>query len=193
MNAKASAVNWPVVESAIQNWLQSNGIRNEITLELAPAPGRLATHALTLLADLDIQGEEVGSGRLVVLFEPQWQEAWDGNLRLVAFARAELETELVTDPMLLEVGWSWVEDSFTDRKLDVTALSGTISRAGSQSFGDLANRSPEGSVEIRYSWTVPNSDQIVEHLQSWCDLLAAAAGLEPLPPGVSTIRPKARQ
>jgi hypothetical protein len=125
-----------------------------------------------------------------VLYEPEWQEAWDGQLRFVAYARADLETELVTDSMLLEVGWSWVLDSFSDRGLKPHLLSGTVSRAGSQSFGELSARAPEGSVEIRYSFTVLNPEDANEYLLAWNDLLASAAGLEPLPEGVTAIRPK---
>jgi Protein of unknown function (DUF3000) len=175
-----------MIESAIAD----RGIRAEITLETAPAPARLATNAMTILADLDVAGEEVGSGRLVILHEPEWQEAWDGNLRMVAFARSELETELVTDSMLLEVGWSWVVDSFKGREIAASSLSGTVSRAGSQSFGDLSARTPEGSVEIRYSWTILDYAELPQHVLSWCDLLASAAGLEPLPDGVVALRVK---
>lgn len=181
---------WSTLQQTIESAISDRGIRAEITLETAPAPARLATNAMTILADLDVAGEEVGSGRLVILHEPEWQEAWDGNLRMVAFARSELETELVTDAMLLEVGWSWVLDSFKGREITASSLSGTVSRAGSQSFGDLSARAPEGSVEIRYSWTILDFPDLPQHILSWCDLLASAAGLEPLPDGVVALRMK---
>jgi hypothetical protein len=181
---------WSTLKQMIESAITDRGIRAEITLETAPAPARLATNAMTILADLDVAGEEVGSGRLVILHEPEWQEAWDGNLRMVAFARSELETELVTDSMLLEVGWSWVMDSFKGREISASSLSGTVSRAGSQSFGDLSARTPEGSVEIRYSWTILDYAELPQHVLSWCDLLASAAGLEPLPDGVVALRVK---
>jgi hypothetical protein len=190
VSSKSADSQWHSIESLVTGVTNSGQIRTEISLEPAPAPARLATHALTLLADIDSNGDEIGSGRLVILYEPEWQEAWDGNLRLVAFARADLETELVTDPMLLEVGWSWVQDSFSERNLAPVSLSGTVSRAGSQSFGDLSARAPEGSVEIRYSFTVASVDQLEECLYAWCDLLASAAGLAPLPAGVTAIRLK---
>jgi hypothetical protein len=185
-----SAVNWPSLQHAIEAAISDRGIRSEITLETAPAPARLATNAMTILADLDVGGDEVGSGRLVILHEPDWQEAWDGNLRMVAFARSELETELVTDSMLLEVGWSWVMDSFKNRELTPSSLSGTVSRAGSQSFGDLSARAPEGSVEIRYSWTILDYNELAQHVLAWCDLLSSAAGLAPLTDGVVALRVK---
>jgi hypothetical protein len=136
---------------------------------------------------VDVNGEEVGNGRLVVLFEPHFQDTWDGNLRMVGFVSADLESELVTDSMLLEVGWSWVEDAFKSRSINPLALSGTVSRSGSQSFGDLSAREPEGQVEIRVSWTVPSNEEFTDHALAWVDLMTSAAGLEPLPAGVSAI------
>jgi hypothetical protein len=106
---------------------------------------------------------------------------------MVGFVSADLETELVTDSMLLEVGWSWVEDAFKGRSINPLALSGTVSRSGSQSFGDLSTREPEGQVEIRVSWTVPSNEEFTDHALAWVDLITSAAGLEPLPAGVSAI------
>lgn len=190
MSLEKGKSDWQQIETIVASLPTSGQIRTEISLEPAPAPARLASHALTLMADLDAAGEEIGSGRLVILYEPEWQEAWDGNLRFVAFARADLETELVTDSMLLEVGWSWVLDSFNERGLTPKSLSGTVSRSGSQSFGDLSARAPEGSIEIRYSFTITNVAETGEFLLAWCDLLASAAGLAPLPEGVTAIRLK---
>lgn len=178
---------WIEITSEIKALLENRNIRTEIKLDHTAAPARLATHTAAIVADVDMHGEEIGNGRLVVLFEPMFQDTWDGNLRLVGFVSADLETELVTDPMLLEVGWSWVEDSFNERGLNPLALSGTVSRSGSQSFGDISMREPEGQVEIRVSWTVPASESFTTHALAWIDLMTCAAGLEPLPAGVSAI------
>lgn len=178
---------WIEITSEIKALLENRNIRTEIKLDHTAAPARLATHTAAIVADVDMHGEEIGNGRLVVLFEPLFQDTWDGNLRLVGFVSADLETELVTDPMLLEVGWSWVEDSFNERGLNPLALSGTVSRSGSQSFGDISMREPEGQVEIRVSWTVPASESFTTHALAWIDLMTCAAGLEPLPAGVSAI------
>lgn len=166
--------------------MSDNSIRPEITLDLTPAPARLATHTTAIVADVDVSGTEVASGRLVVLFEPEYQPAWDGNIRCVAYIRSELEPEMVTDPLLLEVGWSWMTDALTERGVEVSNLSGTVSRAGSQSFGDISERDPEGSIEIRSSWTVQDND-IAAHVRAWCDVLSLTAGLAPLTDGVVSI------
>jgi hypothetical protein len=186
-NLGSSDAKWAEVSSQIKSLLENRTTRPEVKLDHTAAPARLATHTSAIVADVDVNGVEVGNGRLVVLFEPLFQDTWDGNLRLVGFVSADLETELVTDPMLLEVGWSWVEDAFKGRSLNPLALSGTVSRSGSQSFGDISMREPEGQVEIRVSWTVPGEEEFSEHALAWVDLMTSAAGLEPLPDGVSAI------
>jgi hypothetical protein len=178
---------WELVADEITSALNDRQIRSEISLDSAPAPARLATHTAAILADVVDGDDEIGNGRLVILYEPQPQEAWDGHIRCVAFVRADLESEMVTDPLLLEVGWSWVRDALSERNIEGVALSATVSRSGSQSFGDIADRLPEGSIEIRASWTVAENESVAASIIAWCDLLAQAAGLAPLPEGVSSI------
>lgn len=179
---------WPALAAEMAAFVDSGQVRAEIALETAPAPARLASHTAAIVADVAAADAEIGSGRLVVLFEPEYQPAWEGNLRLVGFVRADLETEMVTDPLLLEVGWDWAMEAIESRGLRTVAASGTVSRSGSQSFGDISARPAEGSIEIRLSWTVPDEESLTDHLAAWCDLLASAAGLEPLPVGVSALR-----
>ena len=50
-----------------------------------------------------VGGEDVGSGRLVLLHDPAGNAAWGGTFRLVTFARAEVDPEMVTDPLYREV------------------------------------------------------------------------------------------
>lgn len=178
---------WNNLYGQLQQLAEDDTIRPEFTLELAPAPAKLATHTAALLADVDTS-IPVGNGRLVVLFEPEYQVAWEGNVRFVSYITAQLEPELITDPLLLEVGWSWVSDSLNG--LSCAALSGTVSRNDSQSFGDISSRPPEGSIEMRASWTVLNLDEFTQHLEAWIGMLQSASGLEPLPDGVTHIGTK---
>jgi hypothetical protein len=48
-------------------------------------------------------------------------------------------------------------------------------------------REPEGQVEIRVSWTVPSNEDFTAHALAWVDLMTSAAGLEPLPAGVTAL------
>ena len=172
---------WNDLYGQLRQLAETETVRPEFTLELAPAPAKLATHTAALLADVDT-AVPVGNGRLVVLYEPEYQVAWEGSVRLVSYITAQLEPELISDPLLLEVGWSWVSDAL--QGLSCAALSGTVSRNDSQSFGDISSRPPEGSIEMRASWTVLNLAEFSQHLHAWIAMLQGASGLEPLPDGV---------
>lgn len=158
--------------------------RSEVVVDEVPAPSRLAPHTLALSAEiLDEEGEEIASGRFVLLHDPDGQEAWDGAFRVVAFAKARLEPEMAADPMLTEVGWAWLDEALSDHDAEHRNPSGTVTRTASQAFGALAEREWEGTIELRASWT-PTTADIGRHVEAWSDLLCTCAGLPPLPVGV---------
>jgi len=86
-------------------------LRPEMELAEAPPPRRMApeTHALT--ADVVVDDIEMGTGRLVVLHNPRGEDAWEGTTRLVLYLDAAVEPELAEDPLLPEVGWTWLEEA----------------------------------------------------------------------------------
>jgi hypothetical protein len=166
-------------------------LRPEILVEESPAPQRLAPYAIALSAEVVVDDEDLGSGRLVVLHDPEGQDAWEGTFRIVAFVKATLEPEMAADPMLAEVGWSWLTEALDSHGAGYTSISGTVTRVTSESFGGLSDRPLEGQIEIRVSWT-PMSPDLAPHERAWADVLAQAAGLMPLPPGVAQLpRPRA--
>jgi hypothetical protein len=136
------------------------------------------------MAMLPPQPEEVASGRLILLYDPAGQEGWQGTMRVVSYVTAELEPDLAADPLLAEVGWSWLTDALAEHAPDHTALAGTVTQTTSTRFGSLAGPPPAAEVEIRASWT-PTEADLTAHLTAWCALLASAAGLPP--PGVSLL------
>ncbi len=75
-------------------------LRPEILAEEMPSPQRIAPYSCALAADLTVDGEDVGGGRLVLLHDPDGNDAWEGTFRLVAYARAEIDPEQAADPML---------------------------------------------------------------------------------------------
>ncbi|MBK9475814.1 MAG: DUF3000 domain-containing protein [Tetrasphaera sp.] len=159
-------------------------VRPEIRLTEVPAPGRIAPHAAALTADVVSRGEEeLASGRFVLLHDPSAPEPWGGVWRAVTFARAELEPEFASDPLLGEVGWSWLTDALDDAGLDYSHEAGTVTRVVSQSFAGLADRPPTVELEVRASWT-PRDIVDADHLIAWSHLLCTIAGLPPLPEGV---------
>ncbi len=161
-------------------------MRPEVRITEVPAPQRIAPYAVALTADVVASAgsdEELASGRFVLLHDPAAPEPWGGTWRAVTFARAELEPELAADPMLGEVGWTWLMDCLHEREVEYTAEAGTVTRVLSQSFAGLADRPPSVEMEVRASWT-PLAGDVAGHLLAWSDLLCTIAGLPPLPDGV---------
>jgi hypothetical protein len=161
-------------------------LRPEVVLEETPAPQRLSPYAVAVQAEVVLDDEEAASGRFVLLHDPDGQEPWDGEFRVVTFAKGTVELDIAQDPMLTEVAWSWLVEALDERGAGFRAESGTVTRTASESFGAISDRPPSGDVEIRASWT-PVSTDIGSHLHAWVDVLAQVAGLQPLPPGVTVL------
>lgn len=172
--------------------LSQAAIRPEFQIEQAPAPQRLAPHALTLVADAVPEAAnsplsshtESATGRFVLLHDPDGVDEWAGTFRVVVFARCDVEPEILADPLIHEVAWSWVHDALAD--LPVTQVGGTVTISSGTSFGTMADRPGDGLVEVRASWTPLASGEdadvagtIVDHLHAWIDILATLAGLPP--------------
>lgn len=169
-------------------------LRPEIRITEGPAPQRIAPYAVALSAEVVDGGadDELASGRFVLLHDPAGPEPWDGMWRAVTFARAELEPELASDPMLGAVGWSWLTDALEQQGARYTAEAGTVTRVVSESFAGLSERSATVEMEVRASWTpvlsTPSAaSPLAPHLRAWGDLLCTIAGLPPLPDGVTAL------
>jgi len=165
-------------------------MRAEVALEEAPAPQRLAPFSAALTADVLQGDDELATGRFVLLHDPAGHDAWRGEFRIVTFVRAPLERDMADDAALTAVGWSWLIEALDAHAAPFTAPSGTVTRVVSEHFGDLADRAGTSEVELRASWTATDP-YLGPHLEAWGDLLCQAAGLPPLPVGVSAIpRPR---
>lgn len=181
----------PDFEAALLS-LRGHRQRPELRLEEVPAPTRIAPFALALTAEVNPTTDPesmLGSGRFVVLHDPAGQSAWNGSFRIIVMARAQLEDELGADPLLGEVGWAWLTDALATAGAGYHSLSGTVTRVLSESFGGLALRDREVEIEVRASWS-PNTTDLGPHLTAWTELTSSAAGLEPLPEGVTALAPR---
>jgi len=83
-------------------------VSDDVTIEDVPPPKRLAPHATAIAATAHRDGDEVATGRLVLLFDPDGNDGWCGMFRLVAYVHADIEPEVAADPLLGEVGWTWL-------------------------------------------------------------------------------------
>jgi DUF3000 family protein len=167
--------------------LQSIRARPEISVEEIKAPERLAPFAYALSGTVVRGGDDVATGRLILLHDPAGHAAWEGTHRLVTYITAELESEMATDTLLPTVGWSWLVDALDAHGAHHVALGGTVTQIISTRFGELADHPTTCDVEIRASWT-PALDGLAAHGEAWLALLALTAGLPP--PGVATIGPR---
>lgn len=152
--------------------------RAEIALEEVPAPSKLAPFAFALGATVLRHGDEVTTGRLILLHDPAGHDAWQGDTRLVAYLTTELESDLANDPLLPQVGWSWLVDALDSHTAGYLAIGGTVTQTTSSRFGALSGPPTETDLEMRASWT-PVGD-LDEHMVAWCALLTSTAGLPPV-------------
>ncbi|MEW1960472.1 DUF3000 domain-containing protein [Kineococcus sp. NPDC059986] len=162
-------------------------LRSELVLTEVPAPARIAPHSWAVAGDVVLDGDELATGRFILLHDPSAPEEWGGEFRVVTYARADLEAELGADPMLGQVGWSWLEDGLANAGAEATGVGGTVTRVLSEGYGALADREASVDVELRASWTPQDPDGLPAHLQAWGELVCTVAGLPPLPEGVVSL------
>jgi hypothetical protein len=155
--------------------------------ELEP-PAHIAPYSAAVDADIITNDEEIGSGRLILLYDPMGNESWQGDFRCVTFAQAEVTADMVHDPFLAYVGWSWLTDALSARGAIHTGESGTITTTASTPFGAKQHEGQQSQIEIRASWTplIDDNHQLTEHLFAWQDLLRQVGGL---PPADDTVIP----
>ena len=177
--------------------------RPDLLFEDVPAPKRLAPYARAVAATIQRDDADVAWGRLVLLYDPDGQQGWDGFFRLVAYVHAEVEPEIAADPMLGEVGWSWLAEALDAHVPGYARPSGTVTRVITEGFGAKQDELPLTGFELRASWSPVGPDgrpgsagsedpgdldtiDLSAHIAAWCDCLCAAAGLEP--PGTRALR-----
>jgi len=180
----------PAEFSAAREAISGVKTRPELVVTEIPAPGRLAPYAVALSADVRParhgSDSELGTGRFVLLYDPDEPEAWGGRFRVVCFAQAPLETEIGLDPFLADVAWSWLVDALDARGARYTAASGTATKILSTGFGELAAQGDGAQIELRASWT-PLETDVGSHVAGWGELLCMLAGLPPTTEGVSLL------
>src|ERR1700742_4999824 len=172
-------------------------VRPEIELGPIRPPQRLAPFSYALGAevkprDLDIvpeRSEGDAFGRLILLYDPDGADAWDGTMRLVAYIQADLDSSEAVDPLLPEGAWSWLVEALDPRAEHVTALGGTVTATSSVRYGDISGPPRAHQLELRASWTAITPD-IGTHVEAFCEVLEHAAGLPPV--GVTDLRTRSR-
>lgn len=119
----------PAFSEAVESMHQAN-LRQGISLGTIRPPQRLApfSHAIGLEVDhLDKENTPTDSegdafGRLILLHDPGAQESWEGEMRLVAYIQADMESAVATDPLLPDVAWQWLEEGLETHSAGYTNL-----------------------------------------------------------------------
>ncbi len=187
----------PAPFRAAEEAVRAAALRPELQVEEITAPTGLAPFAIALAGDVRPVTHGVdsllGTGRFVLLYDPEEPEAWGGPFRVVCFAQAPLETDIGLDPFVAQVAWSWLLDGLAARGAAFHAASGTATKVLATGFGDLAGETDSAQLELRASWS-PDAGDLGQHAAGWGYLLCLLAGLPPagdavgLLPGVRAVR-----
>lgn len=168
--------------------LRETAFRGDIVVHEIASPQGLAPFAFALAADVrpDEHGESVyGTGRFILMHDPEAPGAWGGAWRIIIFAQAPLETEIGTDPLLADVTWSWLVDALDSRDAVYHSPSGTSTKTLSRGFGGLAVEGDGAQIELRASWTPDGPFR--PHVEAWAELVGMLAGLPPGSEGIAVI------
>jgi len=191
--------------------------RPEIAFEQQPPPRKLAPYAAAIGAIVhepvtrrgaaawpaagDDPDTEIGWGSFVLLYDPAGQTGWAGPFRMIVYVRADLDPEIAADPLVGQVGWSWLTEALDTRTSGYRRVSGTVTRVVTEGFGAKEGQPTATGFELRASWSPVTPEDAAAaraqhapadldgHVAAWCDVLCAASGLPPLPAGVSALRP----
>lgn len=168
-------------------------LRDELQVTTIPAPTGLAPFSYALAADVNParhdDDSDLGSGRLIILYDPEATEGWGGAVRIICYAQAPLETEIGLDPFVADVAWSWLVDALAARGARYTSASGTATKVLSTGYGELAAQGSGAQIELRASWT-PLEFDLETHVEGWAELLCMVAGYPPLADGVAVLQPR---
>jgi hypothetical protein len=146
--------------------------------ELEP-PAHIAPYTAAIDAEVVVDGIDQATGRLILLHDPRGNQSWAGQFRCVTFAQAEVNPEMIHDPFLAHVGWSWLTEALAGRRAPYCNESGTITTTASTPFGAKHDEAQVSQIEIRASWTalLEPGHPLIPHLAAWQDLLLEIAGI----------------
>lgn len=162
--------------------------RDDLTVREIAAPQGLAPDAIAIAGDVRSDAGEdspYGTGRLVLLHDPDEPAPWNGAWRIVCFAQAPLEPEIGVDPLLADVAWTWLTDALESRRAGFHSASGTATKTLSKGFGSLAAEGDGAQIELRASWSPEGA--IAPHVEAWAELVCMLAGLPPGSEGIAML------
>lgn len=152
-------------------------LRDELQVVSAPSPKKLAPYGISLLGEINTE-QHFADSRVVVLYNPDGDPAWNSTARVIIFLKAEIESELADDPLILHIAWQWLEEALAKFNAKTQELSGTVTRTSAKGFGAIDEQSPS-TIEIRASWSPVDTGHLEQHIRAWGELVCVAAGIDP--------------
>lgn len=161
--------------------------RPELSFEDEPPPRRLAPQAAAIAATVEVAGNEIGWGRFVLLYDCAGQDGWAGPFRIIAYVRAELDPEIAADPLIGQVGWSWLTEALDGRSADYAAPSGTVTTVVTEGFGSKQGEPVATGFEMRASWSPTTTSSMSMSQITTSPATTSSAG--PSPAAISSAGP----
>jgi hypothetical protein len=153
--------------------------RTELSITEIDAPTGLAAHSIAFNCDVraenNFQKIDLGTGRLVLLWDTEPQESWGSRFRIIIFAKSPLETDIGFEDSSTGITWTWLKESLEHLQAGYSAEAGTTTRVISTGFGALASQPDHAELELRASWS-PNDANVGAHLLAWQNLICMMSG-----------------
>ncbi|MFT4186521.1 MAG: DUF3000 family protein [Micrococcaceae bacterium] len=132
------------------------------------------------------QNDALVVGRFILLYHPEYQEAWDGHFRITVYVRGHLDDSYTDNLLVTKSLWAKFNDAMIKREIKHRALGGTVTKISTESFGSISNQLPSLSAELRASWTAVNAE-IRSHLEVWSEFITSFVGEPAFTKGVIPI------
>ena len=154
--------------------------RPEVEIKEIPAPAELAKHAIAFSCDTRPEERhelaDRATGRMVILWDENPQEAWTTRFRIVMFSKAPIDSDINSDGEdSSDLVWIWLNEALHVAGAKFDAEAGTATRIASRGFGSLESQSEHHEVEMRASWC-PTTTDLAPHMQAWQNLVCMMAG-----------------
>ena len=159
--------------------LRTAGVREELNVREIPAPDGLAPHAVAFAADVKALSEhekvDLGTGRLVLLWDKKPQEAWASRFRAIVYAKSPVETDVGEGEDEAGLTWAWLMSALEQTGSSHAGEAGTATLIRSTGYGSLQHHQHHMEVELRASWS-PMDTNFGSHFQAWQNLICMMAG-----------------
>lgn len=153
-------------------------MRSELETLQIPSPDKIADHALAFSTQKPNPAETPNNraaGRIVFLYDTAHYETWGSNMRVIAYGKSPLESDVVGDEDYANYWWGTLELALQKHGARFSHSAGTVTKMISTGVGGLQNETVHTEIELRASWS-PTEDNLAPHFAAWQDLIADMAG-----------------